>query len=176
MMKNEKWSFIDGTGNRYLISTLGRVMSLTGEPAFLKPHRRKDGYLEVCLLSKKYVGIHRLVAEAFIPNPNACPIINHINEKKDDNRVENLEWCTYPYNNSYGNGYEQKKRTKGARVLCFTENGDFVGDFYSMSEASRVLGIAIGGICGGVKHNGGHFNGYYFQKMKEANERERPNK
>lgn len=45
-----------------------------------------------------------------------------------------------------------------------------------MSEASRVLGIAIGGICGGVKHNGGHFNGYYFQKMKEANERERPNK
>ena len=90
---------------RYFISNLGRVRS-TYSYKILKLKKCRDGYLKVCLCknkSKHYVFVHRLVANAFIANPNRYPIINHKDENKANNCYTNLEWCTHKYNNNYGN-------------------------------------------------------------------------
>jgi len=66
----------------------------------------KQGYMQVVLTYnkiRKYCNVHRLVAEAFIPNPNNLPQVNHIDENPLNNRVDNLEWCTAKYNCNYGN-------------------------------------------------------------------------
>ena len=88
----------------YQVSNLGRVYSVRNNK-ILKPKLNKYGYLSVNL---KYKGsrvtksIHRLVGEAFIPNPNDLPQVNHKDEDKTNNCVDNLEWCTAKYNHNYG--------------------------------------------------------------------------
>lgn len=105
MQLNEEWKWIEGFEGKYEISSLGRIKSyatcINGK--YLNPRYDKDGYLHIGLsmgsrgLSKD-VRIHRLVAEAFIPNPDNYPVVNHINGIRDDNRIENLEWCNNSYN------------------------------------------------------------------------------
>ena len=104
----EKWKDIPGYEGLYQISSCGRVKSLnyrqTGKEKILK-QITVNGYklVNFCNNGKvKQYQVHRLVAQAFIPNPNNYPIINHIDEQPYNNFKENLEWCTYEYNNSYG--------------------------------------------------------------------------
>jgi len=125
--------------SNYIIYPDGRVYSVR-RGIFLKPVKCKKGYVWVQLYVKKYK-IHRLVAEAFIPNPNNLPQINHINSNRTDNRVENLEWCDNSYNqihryksknpgiriNSCGN-FEARKTIKGKQF--------HLGTFKSLQEAS----------------------------------------
>ena len=102
----EEWRPIKNYEGLYEISNLGRVKSLnyrrTGKENVLKPRKqKKGGYLQIILCKngmKKMVSVHRLVAEAFIPNPDNKPCIDHINTIRDDNRVENLRWTTYEEN------------------------------------------------------------------------------
>lgn len=105
--------------NYYEISDKGRVRSLnyhgTGRLELLKPGKDKDSYLVVCLSRNgktKQFKIHRLVATMFIPNPDNLPQVNHRNEIKHDNRVENLEWCTSKYNTNYGSCIERREEKK----------------------------------------------------------------
>ena len=84
--------------NRYIIYSDGRIWSIKRN-IFLKASLHRTGYTRVYIDKKDY-RIHRLVAEAFIPNPNNFTDINHINEIKSDNRVENLEWCTHRHNST----------------------------------------------------------------------------
>lgn len=106
MIENiEIWKDIDGYENKYEISTFGRVKSVKNN-LIMKPMIARNGYLIACLWKnnkQSKVCIHRLVAQAFIPNPNNYPEINHIDENKENNNVENLEWCTHVYNLNYGN-------------------------------------------------------------------------
>ena len=148
-MVNEIWKDIKDYSN-YMVSNLGRVKSLnyknTDKEKILKPYKNREGYLRVELSKngngKQYL-IHRLVAEAFIDNPNNLPQIDHINTNKTNNRVCNLRWCTQKENNN--NHLTVEKRSKP--ILQFTKNGEFIRKWDSILDVERELGINQSNIC-----------------------------
>lgn len=126
-MTEEIWKDITGYEGLYQVSNLGRVKSLYdgGHKCFryliLKPSIN-NGYLYVKLTVNgkcKSKAIHRLVAEAFIPNPDNLEQINHIDENKQNNNIENLEWCTRSYNLTYGTRIRRFKETIGIKVKMY---------------------------------------------------------
>lgn len=126
-MSEEIWKDIKGYEGIYQVSNLGRVKSLPrfhktkngyySKVKILTPIKNDRGYLLVGLSKewkKQKIFVHRLVAEAFIPNPNNLPQVNHINEfEKDNNCVENLEWCSCKYNCNYGT---RNSRIRGNKI------------------------------------------------------------
>lgn len=159
---------IKGFESDYQISNYGRVRSLnynhTGETRVLKPKKRRDGYLQIDLYKNgkhNYYRVHRLVAEAFIPNPYGLPFVNHKDECKSNNRADNLEWCDRKYNVNYGTAIErrtEKQRNdpnQSKRVYQYAKSGSFVRSYPSLHEAARQTGINNGHIsacCRGYKY------------------------
>lgn len=112
-LENEQWRDIDGYDGAYQVSDLGRVRSLKfGKVRVLRPAKDKDGYLLLQLWRNgqvKTTRVHRLVADAFIENTDETKtLINHIDECKQNNRVNNLEYCTTSYNMNY-NGLQYRR-------------------------------------------------------------------
>ena len=150
----EIWKEIDGYGGRYEISSIGRVRSYaqdTKKGKIKMGHPVRKGYRHIRLHDGKgnarWYPIHRLVASAFLENPNNLPQVNHKDEDKTNNCVENLEWCTNDYNINYGT---RNKRTSLANQCCETtskqvysvdENG-LVEYFDSIGEAERQTGCS----------------------------------
>ena len=104
MIEEFKDIVIPGYEGLYQVSNLGRVRSIKRK-IFVKPNVDPAGYWKVCLTNHNHkwrqYAIHRLVASAFIPNPTGFPAVNHKDECKSNNCVDNLEWCTQAYNNRY---------------------------------------------------------------------------
>ena len=113
------WKDIPGYEGLYQVSNTGKVRSLnyrgTGQTKILKQNITRYGYKTLALCKngkdKRYF-VHRLVAEAFIPNPNNLPYVNHKDEDKTNNAVWNLEWCTHEYNMNYGTINERRSKTR----------------------------------------------------------------
>ena len=122
----------------YQISDDGRVWSKKSNK-WLKPID-VNGYKKASLYKngKEYQRlVHRLVAEAFIPNPNNYDEINHINENKSDNRVENLEWCTPSYNINYGTRIERQINSISKKVFQYSIDNVLLNTYKSCTEAER---------------------------------------
>lgn len=157
-MENEVLKDIENYEGLYMVSSFGRVYSLISKK-FKKPFKNNNDYLQVELYKdnkvKKYL-VHRLVAQAFIPNPLNYKEVNHKDENPSNNHVENLEFCDRIYNINYGTRTEKCSKS----VLQFTKDGEFVKEYPSTIEAERQTKIPIGNIsncCLGKRHSAGGF-------------------
>ena len=164
------WEDVKGYEGLYLVSDEGEVYSLprivnNGRGTYvtggrvLKPGKRAQYYSFVILSDGENIehkSLHRLVAEAFIPNPNDYPEVNHIDENPMNNNVKNLEWCTPKHNMNYGNGAKTRHRKIDYTKPCYKENaikngkkasrpvvqydksGNFIRRYESAKDASRI--------------------------------------
>ncbi len=185
----EEWKDIEGYEGLYQVSNTGKVKSLertvwnsrgfyrTVQERILKPYDNGKDYLRVELFKegkgKTYL-VHQLVSQAFIPNPNNLPIINHKNEIKSDNRVSNLEWCDYSYNNTY-NGKAKKAGKKVAEkrkkpVISVDKESGLIMFWESTKEASMQLNISTGGICDCLKGRQKSAGGFYWHYASDSEE------
>lgn len=142
----EIWKDVRGFEGLYLVSNLGSVKGRK----VLKGAIDKDGYIRVwlCKNGKYYPSlVHRLVAQAFIPNPDNLSCINHKDECKSNNTVDNLEWCSVAYNNAYNNRH---RRIGDAlidnpkvchKVKQFDKEGNFITEHISIKRAAEATGI-----------------------------------
>lgn len=157
-MQQEIWKEIPGYPE-YKVSNLGRVQSYKKKngPTLMNGELTHNGYIQVTLNHQRFK-LHRLVAMAFIPNPDSLPQINHKNEIKTDNRVENLEWCTAKYNNNYGTKLQRYSITRGKRLVCI-ESGIVYPNLQSAAKDLNLDFSHIAKCCRGVlpQHKGFHF-------------------
>lgn len=151
----EIWKAIEGYDGRYEISSLGRLRSYAQDRVNGKiktGYLNVKGYRQIYLYKEgnkdrkgKWYPIHRLVAEAFIPNPSNLPQVNHKDEDKTNNCVDNLEWCDNYYNAHYGTKIERVRQS----ITCCPSTSRKVGSidrdgnvevFDSIGEAERMTG------------------------------------
>ncbi len=155
----EVWKDIIGYEGVYQVSSFGRVRSVDrivkgrhGSPKRIKgivltQEKMNDGYMRVSLSKGgkiKRFPVHRLVASAFIKNPNNFPVINHKDETKDNNHASNLEWCTQSYNVRYGDGIKKMMSSENywdtrnnVRIKATNVQTGKTLTFYSLREADR---------------------------------------
>ena len=145
----EIWQDIEGYEGLYQVSNLGRVKSLRNN-IILSQSITRNGYKNVILYTnniRKLYLVHRLVATAFIPNPDNLPQVNHKDENKTNNRVDNLEWCDCKYNINYGTCIRRRQlsNTNGKcskTVLQYSLDGTFIKEWKSTMDVERNLGLA----------------------------------
>lgn len=156
----EIWKDIEGYEGLYQVSNMGRVRSLKYKKERILKPRKQSGYYRVSLYNdKKYeYSIHRLVANAFIPNPDNLPQVNHKDENRTNNCINNLEWCTPKYNYNYGTINIRKSqkqlndKNKSKVVLQYSLDGTFIKEWKSTMDVERNLGFAhthIVAVCNG---------------------------
>lgn len=193
----EEWRNVKGYEGLYQVSDWGNVRSLDRINEFYNPMLKKmskrfwegkvlkkvknqDGYDVVSLRDYNHKGhdgkVHRLVAEAFLPNPQNKPTVDHINGDKQDNRVENLRWATNKENNNnpntivnmrgIQNGRQLNRKDSSKVVYQYTLDGILINTYPSASEAARQIGCHIGTIaqvCRGVRTKAFNYKWSYEQ-------------
>ncbi len=141
----EVWKDIEGYEGYYQVSNLGRVKGLKFK-RLLKLYCDSYGY-PIVVLSKEGIHrtrtVHRLVAETFIPNINKLPSVNHKDENKLNNSVDNLEWCDIKYNCNYGTRNKQISKRVSKKVMQLSIDGKKIKKWNSITEAGNSLGCHI---------------------------------
>lgn len=172
-MKNEVWRPVVGYEGRYEVSDFGRVRSLNyrmrqGRVHLLRPAKNPDGYLNVhlhALDGGKSLKVHRLVAQAFLQNPEHLPEVNHRNEIKDDNRAVNLEWCARDENMRYGTISKRISEMQSKPVVAIDLSTGTAAYRFSSAEASRNGGFTpseVSRCCRGARNRKTH-GGYRWE-------------
>ena len=137
----EIWKDKKDYEGHYQVSNFGKVKSIKfGKEIILKLNKDKDGYLQVTLCKnniKKVYKVHRLVAQAFLDNPYNLSQVNHKDEDKTNNNVDNLEWCDRLYNVRYGTGIERRSKKRSKPVLQYDLNGNLIKEWISVNDAGR---------------------------------------
>ena len=172
-MEEEIWKDIPGLEGKYQASNFGNIKSVNHTVVTSKgiTHHRKehqlhpslarDGYLRLNIVLKdgrvKKYFIHRLVAMAFLPNPNNYPMVNHKDENKTNNHITNLEWCEAKYNINYGTGIKRRAVQVQKRVEMLDKNtNEVLRIFESVGEASAFVGVSIACITNTCTNYDGH--------------------
>lgn len=177
----EEWRPCKGYEGFYEVSNMGRVRSIAvysakygkvierKTPRLHKLETSRDGYKRLTLSlygNEKHWFVHRLVALAFIPNPENLPFINHKDEDTKNNNVEDLEWCTSAYNSNYGTLPQRIRERQinsaalSKAVFQYELDGTFISAYPSQCEASRQTGVSsdmIGRACRGKAKTAGGF-------------------
>lgn len=180
----EIWKDIEGYEGLYQVSDQGRIKSMRystryrcnmvegAKPHIIKPSPTANGYRSVTLykgpgVRRKYL-IHRLVAMAFVPNPNGFDSVNHKDEDKSNNCASNLEWCTIYYNNNYGTARLRTSYTKGSPIMQSTLEGIPIAIYASVGIAESVTGVDRHGIIDCCHGKIGASGGYLWKRLEES--------
>lgn len=183
MIKHDEiWKDVKGYEGMYQVSSYGRIRRIGDysnqithwkSEKILKPCEKDNGYLIVSLSlnnKSKMKYVHRLVAEAFIPNIENKKTVNHIDLDRTNNNVSNLEWATYKENNAHAikkmhERGDNKRNRKGSKpVLQFDLKNNFIKEFPSIREVYRQTGIfGIEKVCKGQRKTAG---GYIWKYKK----------
>ena len=164
-MKKEYWKPVVGYEGHYQVSNFGRVKSIKFGKEIILKQKIRGGYYSVGLskngIVKTYY-VHRLVAEAFIDNPNNYKEVNDKDEDKSNNIVSNLEWCNAKYNNNYGTKNQRAVKKLSKPVIGVDKVTGLILEFPSVKEAERQLGISNGNICSCLKGRQKSAGGFYW--------------
>lgn len=172
-MNNEIWRDIKGYEELYQVSNFGNVKSLSfrnnrsnkkRERIIGKNYSKRTKRLYVDLYKdgiRKHITIHRLVAEAFVPNPNGYQIINHIDGDATNNKASNLEWCTPSYNNLHAYKLGLSKPT--TKPIIRNDGRTYMSTY----EAARDMGISVSSVRDNLKGRTKTCKGYTFQYVVE---------
>lgn len=145
----------------YAITEDGKVWGYKTQK-FLKPRINKNGYFWVTLSKNnkmKNWRIHRLVAEAYIPNPNNYPHVNHLDEDKSNNTINNLQWCTAKQNLNHGTRNNRISESLKKSVYCV----ELDKIYESLMQCAQELNISISGICECCRGTRKTAGGYHWQ-------------
>ena len=173
MSEGEVWRDVHGYEGLYKVSDKGNIYSVRRLNSrgykcggrVLTPTYNENGYLIIGLCKngiKKSKRVHRLVAEAFVPNHNSYLEINHKDENKTNNNVENLEWCTREYNMNHGTRNARASQTQSKKVKAVNVESGEVLIFISVREAGNK-GYDQGNVsraCRGIYYGGNLYRGY----------------
>lgn len=173
-LEEEEWRDIKGFEGLYQVSNLGNVKRLKSywckKERIVKQSPNNQGYLRLtlCKNNVKYPKrVHRLVAEAFLPNPDNLPQVNHKDENKLNNRVDNLEWCTAQYNINYGTCVQRTAEKNRIKVNQYTKNMEFIREWHSITDAAHSFNAKCGNISKCCKHRLPQAYGYIWRYIDD---------
>lgn len=182
----EEWQPVVGFEGLYEVSNIGRVRSLTRYKKIIKPIVTNSGYYQYQLWHKgvRHVEFaHRLVAQTFIPNPGNKSVVNHLDENKLNNSVDNLEWVSHVANCRYGTAiarrtehfdYSKRRVNNVAQIAAcskpiiqYDKNGNYIREWKSATECSKETGFSISGIRSVVRGKRNSIFGYVFKERSD---------